>query len=145
MSHCCKSISFPIGLSGFLVYAWVAISVAPEHISFLSSVLISPSSSTPVIVSSVLKFPAASSLSWFAPIFVTLHLVDHDMSELYESTRSCRLKLRILIIWRFNFEGLVYDTGYIGWGGGRTEGPICDKDDLSQPCLLRLLPILLLA
>ena len=31
VSHCCRSISFPIGLYGFLVYAWVAISVAPEH------------------------------------------------------------------------------------------------------------------
>ena len=81
MSHCCKSISFPIGFSGFLVYAWVAISVAPEHISFLSSVLISPSSSTPVIVSSVLKFPAASSLSWFAPVFGTLLSVSSPLSS----------------------------------------------------------------
>ena len=42
------------------------------HIFFLSSVLISPLSSTHVIISSVLTFPAASSLSWFAPVFVTL-------------------------------------------------------------------------
>ena len=42
VSHCCRSIYFPRGLSGFLVYAWVAISVAPAHISFPSSGLISP-------------------------------------------------------------------------------------------------------
>ena len=84
VSHCWRSISFPIGLSGFLVYAWVAISVAPEHISFLSSVLISPSS--PVIISSVLKFPAASSLActsptWFTPIVVTLLPVSAPLSS----------------------------------------------------------------
>ena len=81
VSHCCRSISFPRGLSGFLVYAWVAISVAPAHISFLSSVLISPSSSTPVIISSVLMFSAASSLSWFPPVFVTLHSVTSPLSS----------------------------------------------------------------
>ena len=64
-----------LSLFRFLVYALVAISVAPEHIHFLSSVLISPSS--PVIISSVLKFPAASSLAcssptWFTPVVVTM-------------------------------------------------------------------------
>ena len=82
VSHYCRSISFIRGTSGFLVYAWVAISVAPEHISFLSSVLISPS--THVIISSVLMFPAASSLSWFTPVFVTLLSVSAPLS----STRS---------------------------------------------------------
>ena len=81
VSHCCRSIFFPRGLSGFLVYVSVAISVAPAHITFLSSVLISPSSSTPAIISSFLMFPADSSLSWLTPVVVTLPSVSAALSS----------------------------------------------------------------
>ena len=72
VSHCRRSISFPTGLFWLSVYAWVAMSDVPAHISVLSSVLPSPSSSIPVSVSSVLLFPAVSSLSWFTHVVVIL-------------------------------------------------------------------------
>ena len=74
VSHCRRSISFPTGLSWFFVYAWVAMSGVPAHISVLSSVLPSPSSSLPVSVSSVLLFPAVSSPSWLTPVVVPAHI-----------------------------------------------------------------------
>ena len=74
VSHCRRSISFPIGLSWFFVYACVAMSGVPAHISVLSSVLPSPSSSITVSVSSVLLLPAVSSLSWLTPVVIPAHI-----------------------------------------------------------------------
>ena len=74
VSHCRRSISFPTGLSWFFVYAWVAMSGVPAHISVLYSVLPSPPSSITLSVSSVLLLPAVSSLSWLTPVVVPAHI-----------------------------------------------------------------------
>ena len=79
--HCRMCISFPIGLSGFLVYALVALTDVPEDISFLSYIPPSHSSSIPVIIASVMMFPAVSSLSCFTSIVVTQLPVSAPLSS----------------------------------------------------------------